>query len=254
MDMNASMVRGLIGVGLSVNDAKLYLGLVELGEATVQQLAEYAGIKRTTTYTLLEDLKKKGFVYETKVKKQTLYIAEDPRVVIDAFRDAVNTLDKRLVTLHAFYTKKHKRPRVMFFDGAEGFRKIWQVIFRSEVKEYLIITDPEQFLGFAKKYYIRHQIIEEKLKRGIKSRHLVAGTQYAKDIISRDRQENRESRMLPHQMKPTYTKIIFGDSVALISPASENTILIIESESFAKTETALFEALWGGAMVMTEGR
>jgi len=58
------------------------------------------------------------------------------------------------------YTQKRRRPHVLFFDGV-GDSKNLQVIFKSGIKEFLIITDPEQFLGFAKSYYIRNKIIQE---------------------------------------------------------------------------------------------
>ena len=50
--------------------------------------------------------------------------------------------------------------------------------------------------------------------------------------------------MLPHTYKLPVTTIIFGDNVALIGPAIENTMLIIESEAYAKSQRSIFEALW----------
>jgi hypothetical protein len=49
---------------------------------------------------------------------------------------------------------------------------------------------------------------------------------------------------LPHACKISFTTIIFGDNVALISPVVEDVILIIESEASAKTQKSLFDILW----------
>jgi len=46
----------------------------------------------------------------------------------------------------------------------------------------------------------------------------VCASDYAKDIVSRDAEENRASKILPREYAISYTKIIFGDNVAIISP------------------------------------
>lgn len=98
-------------------------------------------------------------------------------------------------------------------------------------------------LGFVKKGYITERIIKEKVVGGIHSRQIVSFSEYAKEIIVKDFRENRKFKTLPPGYALPYTKIIFGASVALISPLRENLIFIVESESFAKTELTLFDAL-----------
>ena len=43
--------------GLTENEAKVYLAALELGETTVIRLAKKAGIKRPTTYLVVDSLK-----------------------------------------------------------------------------------------------------------------------------------------------------------------------------------------------------
>lgn len=242
--MDEKLIAALEHAGLASNEARLYLALLEIGEGTVQDVAHRADIKRTTAYTALDSLKERGFIFETRSHGHVVYIPERPTIVIDEFAKKIDVLAEHQAEFEKLYTQKRRRPHVLFFDGVEGFRKIWQIIFKSGIKEYLIITDPEQFLGFAKSYYIRNKIIQEKLRLKIKSRHLVCASNYAKEIIERDAQENRTSKILPRECVVSYTKIIFGDNVAIISPALDNTIFIVESELLAKTERALFDALW----------
>jgi len=99
-------------------------------------------------------------------------------------------------------------------------------------------------LGFVRKGYITGKIIKEKIKLGIKSRQIIASSEYAKEIIAKDKLENRASKILPHIYKTPFTTIIFGNRVALISSIQENMILIIESAEYAKTQKSIFEALW----------
>ncbi len=242
--MNTIITSILKGIGLSDEQAKIYQALLELGEATVQEVAKKASVKRTSAYYILEQLKAKFIVYETKHRKKTLYVAEKPEELLGDFQKRVARFEKHLEIFKAIENLNIKKPRVYFFEGAEGFKRIWRLLFRSGEKEYLIITDPREMLTFVRKGYITGKIIREKTKLGIKSRQLVAFSEYAKEIIAKDKRENRVSKVIPHIYKIPFTTIIFGNSVALISPYRENLILIIESNDFAKTQRALFEALW----------
>ena len=47
----------LINLGLNEKQAKVYLALLQLGQAGVTAVAEKAGTKRPTTYLILEELR-----------------------------------------------------------------------------------------------------------------------------------------------------------------------------------------------------
>ena len=231
-------------LGLTSSPAKVYVALLGLGEATVLELAEDSGIKRTTLYPILEDLEKAGFVHKTKTKKQTHYIAEQPSNIAQQIADNVEEFNTYTKELEQKHKGNPSTARVVFFDGGEGFKQIWRDIFASGEKEFLIITDPQEMLQFVKKNYITNKIISKKLELKVHSRQIIASSEYAKEIVAKDREEMRESKVLPHTFKIPMTTIIYGDSVALMSPASENTMLIVESPSFAKTQRSYFEMLW----------
>ena len=242
--METSLLTALQGAGFNKKEAKIYLALLELGEATVTQIAEKSDLRRTTLYPILEELAKKSLIYTTKIKNKTFYIADDPEAILKDLENRRIVLAEKLSELQSLSTAQSSQSKVLFFSGTEGFKKIWDIVFTSGIKEFLIITDPREFKGFVKNRYITQSIIKKKIAQGIQSRQLVAASEDAKAITQKDGEENRQSRMLPHQYKLPFTTIIFDNSVALISPSPENIILIIQSEAYAKTERSLFEALW----------
>lgn len=235
---------------LNQKEARIYLALLELGEAAVQDIAKKSGLKRTSIYFIIEDLKKKGLVYETKSKKHISFVAEDPKNALKNKKHKLEIFEKYIGNFAVLANKNFKKPHVFFFDSANGFKKIWEILFASDIKEYLIMTDPREMLGFVQKGYITGKIIKEKIKLGIKSRQIIASSEYAKEITAKDTQENRVSKTLPHIYKIPFTTIIFGNSVALISPQKENLILLIESEEFSKTQKSVFEALWESGILI----
>lgn len=231
-------------IGFSEKTALVYLAALELGEATIQELARRARLKRTTIYYLLEDLKTRGALMETRRKKKTFYIAEKPSVLLRLTKERLRDFEE---ALPAFEEKHHsalRRPRVYFLFGQAGFKQIWEKIFASSEKEYRIITQGESMLEFAKEKYIVEEIIKRKKQLSVSSKQLISDSPYARKIIAKDLQENRRSKLLPPAYKLPFTQIICKEFVAFISPHYENMLMIVESESYARTQRSIFEILW----------
>ena len=52
--------------GLSKKESALYLSILEAGETTLAHAAEKARLKRSTVYSLVDGMKERGFLSETK--------------------------------------------------------------------------------------------------------------------------------------------------------------------------------------------
>src|SRR4051812_6506264 len=76
--MNEQMIRQIEEFGLSEKEARVYLASLMLGPAGVQRIADQAGIKRVTTYVILESLIHVGLVSQSLRGKKTFFVAEDP--------------------------------------------------------------------------------------------------------------------------------------------------------------------------------
>lgn len=242
--MREKYVQLLTGIGLDATQARVYVAVLELGEATVQQIAQKTKIKRTSLYFILDRLAQNGLVHQSRTEKKSYFVAEDPQTLQRQRQERFEEFQRHVEILRALQKKNTHRSRVLYFNSFDGFKQIWKTIFESGVKEYLIITDPREMLRFVRKDYITNRIIKEKLRLGIRSRQLIMPSQYANEITHKDKHENRQSRVLPYNFPIPFTTIIFDDRVALISPFEEDLIIIIESLAFAKTQASLFEAMW----------
>lgn len=230
-------------IGLSDKAARVYLAALELGEASVQDLARRARLKRTTIYYTLEELERAGAVTKTRRNKKTFYLATNPSSVAKLARERLHEFEEALPTLENRMHSAYPRPRVYFLYGVPGFKQIWDKIF-TQPAPFNILTAGESFLDFVKEKYILQEIISRKKSLDIHSRQLIVDSAYARKIVAKDRQENRTSKFLPPAHRLAFTEIICRDFVAYISPRYENMLLVVESESFAQTQRSLFEIVW----------
>ena len=132
--------------GLNEKESQIYLALLELGTASVQSIAFKAGIKRPTTYLVLDDLQAKGLVSEVPQKK-ALYTAESPERLLGDLSKKEELLKRFLPDLVALHNAKKEKPQAppkIDFDAimklmnvntsavitpVDGFHKIFFVLF-----------------------------------------------------------------------------------------------------------------------------
>lgn len=242
--MATEPVQLIKNLGLSDKAAKVYLACLELGEATVQDLARRAKLKRTTIYYTLEELKDTGAIFQTKRNKKIYFLPEEPANLLKHVRERVWEVER---SIHVLEEKKHavfRKPRLYFLYGPSGFKHVWDMIFQSKQKEYRIITEGVNFLDFVKERYILEEIIKNKKALGISSKQLIVDSEYAREIVEKDAQENRRSKILPAKYQLPFTEVITKEFVAFISPRWDNTLFVVENEAFAQTRLAAFEMLW----------
>lgn len=230
--------------GLSNNEAKLYIAALELGEASIQDMAKKTAVKRTSIYYMLDELEAKGVLTTVKRNKKTYYIATSPTDLLKSFRQRLIEFEKTADILEQHKGKIFKRPRIYFLQGPSGFKQVWNLIFSSRPKEYRITTEGLNFLDFVKEKYVVNEIIKQKKEQGVRSFQIIPDSTYARKIIAKDATENRQSRLLPVHTKLPFTEIICPHLVAYISPRFNDNIFVVEDETFAEGRKVVFDLLW----------
>jgi sugar-specific transcriptional regulator TrmB len=231
--------------GMSEKEAKIYLGALELGEGTVQDISKKSGVVRTSLYYRIEKLVTDGFLIETKRNKKKYYMACPPSDVATKLRQRVRDFESNIDLLESKRGSLFKRPRMYFLHGPSGFKETWNIIFKSDPKEYCIITEGLNFLDYVKAKYIVSEIIADKKRLGVRSKQIIVDSTYARNsILPKDKIENRQSRLLPFGTRLPFTEIICPKMVVFISPKFNDSIFIIEDGAYVETRKVLFDQIW----------
>jgi sugar-specific transcriptional regulator TrmB len=119
-------------IGLNEKEASVYLALLELGTASVHPIANKAGIKRPTTYLILDDLQKKGLVSIVPKAKKALYTAESPEKIGNDLHRKQELIKRYLPNLMALYNAKVDKPQVLFFEGKEAVYEVYEKILHAK--------------------------------------------------------------------------------------------------------------------------
>jgi sugar-specific transcriptional regulator TrmB len=121
------MQRELQKIGLTEKEAKVYLAGLELGQASVQNIAKHAGVNRATAYSILAGLIEKGLCSTFEQNKKTQYAANAPEALLSVFEvkkkeleETKKYFEKLLPALQSIHNRMKDKPVVRFFDGKQG--------------------------------------------------------------------------------------------------------------------------------------
>lgn len=246
---NNSLLPTLIDAGLTEKEARIFLAGIELGPASIQQLANQANIKRPTAYQIVEDMERKGLfsiIYQAKKKR---LLAEDPEKVLAILKTREQAFLKAMPELKMLYTTGGNKPRIQFFDGIEGLKSIYWDTLESKgtILAYGSIDDMWNAIP---KSFIR-EYVKERTKRNIFEKAIVPNTPEAQEYTKRDKEEKRQLILVPRDRFPFNNEInIYNDKVAIFS-FPERIGIIIQSKKIADTQRAIFELAWLGALQAT---
>lgn len=240
----------LKNLGFSENEAKVYLASLEAGVSSAQDIAKKAKIKRTTAYSVLSDLVKKGFVHTTSERNKTRYIALAPKQLAERFAEYQKELFGALPSLEAVYNKSQVKPKVVFFEGVEGIKQIYEDTIREKPQVILEYNTDNIFKflpGFPNDYLRQRKV------NGIRARRIAPKSPRWMFHRSRDKEELSETLMLPTDLyNPEIEINIYNNKVAFMSYLDAMG-LIIESPTIAAAMRQAYELAWYQAKAMAKG-
>ena len=236
----------LLEAGFTDKEANLYLAGIELGEATIQQLAKHAGIKRPTAYDIMEDLEKKGLFSQTVRGKKKYFLAEDPENILRILKSREQSFLKAMPELKMLLGAGSKKPRVRFYEGVEGLKAMYWDTLLSK-KAILVYGSIDDMWGAMPREFIK-EYVRERARKNINIRGLVPSTPDAQEYVKRDKEELRHLILIPKDKFVFSNEInIYNDKLAIFS-FPERIGVIIESKKIAETQRSIFELAWLGAI------
>ena len=234
----------LQNLGLNEKEAKVYLACLELGSATVQEVSDKAGVKRTSVYNFLEDMKARGFITEVKQGKKMLLIAEDPRALLKKADEQKKQLEEILPEFLSIYNLPGEKPKVRFYQGIDGLKRIYEDTLK-EGGEIYLISDYEKMFSAIEPDWM-WQYAKRRTEKGIKAFSIAKDGSMAQEVKIRDSEQLRETRFVKDVNFETEINI-YGDKVALLSFRSPYAGVIIEDRAIAQTLRSMWKIIWNQA-------
>ncbi len=230
--------------GLNQKQAKVYLAVLELGRATIIDVASKTAIKRTTVYDVVMQLVQLGFVSESKKGKRRLFIAENPGLLLAKTEQRFNELKDLIPALSGLYAGAIPKPEIKFYDGVNGIRNIMENLLLMKGEEQLYWSSIEDLVDLFGHVYMKSWV-KRRVRRGIWSKVLLIKRR--KNIESYF-QENetylRKIHWLPSTFNFNGVICLFDNKIAFISSRKESFGFVVESEELSRMMRLIFDSMW----------
>ncbi len=236
----------LQNLGFTDKEAKVYLALLELGPSAVREISLKSGLKKPTTYVILDELRLKDAVLFLPGAKKKLYSAKDPEELFDAAKKRLNQALYDLPLLKNLGKKGNQKAIVTYYEGASGYEQAMRY------RENEITEDGEMLCYLASGQTIppaMFQSIDEFMDRLRKNNVRIRGFAPDHETLKRYRAEDetygREVKILPQSMYSATSSIDINRNFVRFTLFGEQMFVIIENAEIAKIMRQIFEMNWG---------
>lgn len=234
----------LVEAGLTLREADAYLSLLQLGDATVAEIARKTKENRTHLYDTLHSLMKAGLASYVIKDRRKYFQAAKPEKLFDYLKEKEELVKSHLEELRELARSALKLPLVEVYEGAEGIKTILEEVLR-EGKEWLCLgstgRSPEILPFFLEHFHKQRQ--KQKLPLRVIYNDDALGRERGK-IVSQ--QKYVSVRYMP-KTSPA-TTYIYGFNVVIIVWIKDKLVATrIEDKDVADSYKSYFEVLWKSA-------
>lgn len=227
-------------IGLSDNEAKIYLAILELGEAIASRISQKSQVKRTTIYLSLRTLKDRGLIGQAKKFGQMRYFAEDPKRLTKLMNEKKEKLDKLMPEILSIVKMVDQKPSVRYFEGRKAAKQVYDSVLEQKNIE-LLSLQPSKLSE--NEFY--KEFNEKRLAKKVMLKTIASEPELKTDSSQKERKKLQQTKPFPHDLCLGETEIIlYGKNKIGIIVMSENLGIIIESQGVHTTFKNIFNALW----------
>lgn len=247
-------MESLTKLGFTKKELNFYKILLRIGPSTILQLSRVSSKPRSTVHHTIENLKKKGLVFETVKNGRRKIVAEHPQKIellidreeqkISKRNDTLNQLrieTKKFILNQSQLKDLTNETEVRYIEGIEPIQLLYdEILLSKEVKSYanldLILNYfPENGLKFI-----------NAMEKGIEIWDMFMSDNLVQEEINEFlRHENYHIKLFPKDFDfEPMDYLIWNDSIAVVNSGGIPNAVITTNKTLAKNTRSLYDLLW----------
>jgi len=170
MDLSSLLIQN----GFSQREAKIYLTCLEYKAVNVATIARVTKEKRSTIYSVIKELQKKGLINTIEKNKIAMYSAISPDHIATQLKSKYEQFKELLPAFSALTEKFGIAPKVEFYEWLDSIMEIYDQILDSQVEIDAFLWT----IHFPKviQKHLEKKFFPKKIEKNIHSRTLLSDT------------------------------------------------------------------------------
>jgi len=231
----------LINLGLSNQEAAVYITTLKLGAGPASAVAKETGLKRTTVYPILKSLAKKGFVSVAFKGTHRQYQAQRPQKLAHYYERQLEAFNSIIPSLNSLEKKQAQSLGLRFIETRDELKRFYdEILSEYKNKSYYIISSAGGWEGIDPEFFVQYR--KDRGEQNIKTKLIL--TADSAGISPRDPELLRDVKFLPAKYHFRSTIDIYKDKVLIVSPELTSLAVVIAIPAMTDVFKAVFEILW----------
>jgi sugar-specific transcriptional regulator TrmB len=249
--------QALTSIGLTVLQAKVYLALVTLGEATIKAISKTARVARQDIYRITSELQKYGLVEKiiaTPNEFKVIPLRDGISILLQRIYEERAEADRKVMKLMERYKDNdananliEKEPQFVLVPEKDVSLSIKRAIENTQISVDTITT----LIRFRSGIFDFDEMLTEALKRGVKFRFIIDKPEDQKSLpeISKALAKNPLLKIRYGHHPPLAVVGIFDRQEVIISTSTimrldENPVLLSNNPCLLLMAQNYFEMAW----------
>lgn len=239
------MEKQLEELGLTKNEANIYLFLLKKGSTTTGSIIKETSIANSRVYESLNSLIAKGFVIYNIQKEGKYFQAVSPNVLKEKETERQKKIDSLLPELLKIQSTKELETKTAIYEGFEGFKTAFKKIIDDCPNNETI-----NILGFSQQQYASESLKTFLTNMNLRSAQKKHKLRIIIDKTSEEFQKERfsekftEIRHMPKGYISPAAIDIFQDYVYIFLWEEKPFVYMIKNRKIAESFKVYFEFLW----------
>lgn len=229
----------LQNLGLSQNESKCYVSLLQYGSSSANEISRKSGVHRVAVYDALRGLREKGLISQIMKSSKFVFEAANPEKlneIIKEKEEKLNEAKKVIPDLLDYFQRPLEKQEIHSFKGIPGIRTVLNEMLKSKT-EILDFGAEYKIKEFLKNDYVHWD--KERKNRKIKMR-IIANEKIKPVTIPLT-----QIKYISQETNSDVSTYIFDNNkVAMIMWVENPLAVLIEHEAIYSSYKTYFEYLW----------
>lgn len=233
-------------LGLSENEAKIYLFLLKHGEKTTGPIIKETKIANSRVYESLNVLIERGIVNFRVQKRGKYFQASDPARFLEDEEEKFKKIQSLVPELKSLQNKEEKETNISIYEGFEGFKTAFRKIIDDCPEDGTIYI-----MGFSEQPYANDSLrtfISNMNVKSAQKKHVlkIIMDKSAKETLGKDREKEKysEIKYMPRGYISPAAIDIFEDYVYIFLWEKKPFVFMINNKNIADSFKQYFNFLW----------
>ncbi len=234
---------------LNPKEVRIFETVRDLGTQPASNIARVIEMPRNTVRFILDALVNKGLLVKTNRGNTQYYAVDQVKNIIRRLKvkkiRATEKIDAQIQLIEKFKselnpsgTHSPKKPKITFYEGTDGLERVYEhtLSAKEPIKSWASFEGMHEAMPeYFESYYKR------RTKRRIKIYSIHPDSEFARERQKKDREEIRESTLVPSDKYQWVPEIQVYDDFINIASWHEKLGIIIESEEIAQAMKTIFD-------------